>query len=86
VKHENLNADGSLSSTDWGLCQINDYFHIGTGKDFPTVDYVLQNPKEVVEWMIEMYQSGDLAQWDSFKSGAYRQWLLPTSPMWKLSA
>lgn len=27
VQGRNLNTDGSLSSTDWGMCQINDYWH-----------------------------------------------------------
>lgn len=84
VKHANLNGDGSVASTDWGLCQINDYYHIGITKDFPSVAYVLANPEAVVKWMIGMYQDGLLSQWDSYLHGSYRQWLLPASPMWLL--
>lgn len=85
VKHINYEKDGvTVSSTDWGLCQVNDYFHIGAGKDFPSVQYVMSTPEAVVKWMIGMYKAGDLNQWDSYLHGAYKQWLLPTSPMWKL--
>lgn len=72
------------TSTDWGLCQINDYFHIGKGKDFPSVEYVKTHPKEVVEWMIGMYKAGNLYQWSSYKSKAYLKWLKPNSPLWAL--
>lgn len=71
-------------STDWGLAQINDHYHIGVGKDFPTVGYVLQNPEEAVKWMISLYKEGKLSLWSSYKSGAYKQWLLLSSPMWLL--
>ncbi len=85
VENLNLNKDGSLSSTDWGLLEINDFFHIGPGKDFPSVEFVLQNPEKVVLWFIGMYQHGQLYQWSSYKRGLNRQWLLPTSPMWSLA-
>lgn len=85
IKHENLNDDGSVSSTDWGLCQVNDYFHIGAGKDFPSVDYVMAHPNTVVEWMIKKYKAGQLSQWSSYVTGAYRQWLVENSPLWKLA-
>ncbi len=81
-----MNKDkvGRVWSTDWGICQINDHYHIGTNKDFPSVRYVLDNPQKVVQWMIYMYRHGQLRQWVSFSSGAYKQWLLPNSPMWLL--
>jgi hypothetical protein len=75
VTHRNLNKDGSLSSTDWGLCQVNDFWHIGEGKDFPSVDYVMQNPTAVVQWMIEMYKAGKITMWDAYLSGAYLRYL-----------
>jgi hypothetical protein len=34
-----------VTSSDFGIVQINDYWHIGPGKDFPSVEYVLENPK-----------------------------------------
>ena len=75
TKHENLNKDGTLSSTDWGIVQINDYYHIGEGKDFPSVDYVMQNPELMVKFMIQMFIEGKLGLWSSFKTGAYLKWL-----------
>ncbi len=85
VENLNLNKDGSVSSTDWGLLEINDFFHIGVGKDFPSVEFVLQNPDKVVLWFIGMYQHGNLYQWSSYKTGMNRQWLRPSSPMWLLA-
>lgn len=84
VNH-NKAANGATLSTDWGLCQVNDYYHIGLTKDFPNVPYVLDNPDKVVAWMIQMYKTGRLSQWVSYSSGAYKQWLLPSSPMWMLA-
>lgn len=84
AQHANTNAAGVILSTDYGICQINDYYHIGPGKDFPSVEYVLDNPEADVKWMISMLQHGLLKQWVSFSSGAYLQWLKPTSPMWAL--
>lgn len=85
VVHVNRNPDGSAWSTDYGICQVNDYFHIGAGKDFPTVAYVMDNPEEAVAWMAGVLKrTGALKPWDSYTSGAYKQWLVPTSPMWLL--
>lgn len=86
AKHENLNADGTVSSTDWGICQINDYFHIApTGTPFASVADVLNNPEVDVRWMINCYLSGEIIMWSSYTTGAYRQWLNASSPMWALS-
>jgi hypothetical protein len=86
TKHENLNADGSLSSTDWGLCQINDWFHVAPhGAPFASVEFVLANPRACVQWMITCYKQGLLGQWDSYLHGSYRQYLIPTSAMFKLA-
>lgn len=80
----NKNSLGQLTSSDWGVCQVNDHYHIGPTLDFPSVEYVLDNPGSVVNWMIKMYQAGKLTMWVSFSSGAYRQWLVDSSPMWLL--
>lgn len=85
VEDKNLNKDGSLSSTDWGIVQVNDWFHIAPhGTPFASVAYVLANPDVTVKWMIKMYQGGQLGQWSSYKFGKNRPWLLPNSPMWQL--
>lgn len=74
-----LDAEGNkiLSSTDYGLCQINDHYHIGAGKDFPSVDYVMQNPRKVVEWMIKMYKAGKIDLWDAHLNGSYKEYVPP---------
>lgn len=75
VSDKNLNTDGSLASTDWGICQINDHYHIGAGKDFPSVDYVLANPDKAVIFMINCYKNGTLNMWVSYSSGEYKKYM-----------
>lgn len=85
--NKNRAADGTVLSTDWSLCQVNDHYHIGPGKDFPSVQYVLENPDKVVAWMAGILkQTGKLQPWVSYTSGAYLHWLSPTSPMWVLKS
>lgn len=85
VNH-NRSATGAILSTDYGLCQVNDYYHTApTGTPFASVSDVIDNPSKVVSWMISMYQKGLLKQWVSYSSGAYAQWLQTDSPMWKLA-
>jgi hypothetical protein len=67
--------EGKVWSTDWGICQINDYFHIGPGKTFPSVKYVLENPDKVVRWMIKTYRAGHLDWWVAYKNGSYKKYL-----------
>lgn len=85
VKHENLNPAGVLLSTDWGIAQINDYWHVKKYADFPSAEYILANPDKAVQFMIDAYKNGGLGQWVSYSSGAYKYWLLVSSPMWKLA-
>lgn len=85
VKYENKDADtGEVWSTDWGIVQINDYWNIGKGKPFPSVQYVLDHPERCVRWMVQMYLAGKLNLWSSYKGGHYKQWLKDGSAMWKL--
>lgn len=65
VKHENI-VDGKLASTDWGIVQINDYWNIGSGKPFSSVQYILANPAACVNFMIQMYKAGQIRLWDSY--------------------
>lgn len=81
----NRNSQGIITSSDWGICQINDYFNIGAGNPFPTVDYVVENPQAAVQFMIDEYKKGNLKLWVSYSSGVYKQWGLANSPMWKLA-
>jgi len=80
----NRDKGGKIWSTDWGICQINDWFHVGPHKEFPSTNYIVNNPDKAVEWMIDMYKKGQLKQWVSYSSGAYRTWLDPSSSMWLL--
>lgn len=75
AKCENKKS-GKVWSTDWGICQINDHYHIGIGKSFPSVEYVLSNPDKVVRFMIKMYRAGRLNLWVAFSSGAYKKFLV----------
>lgn len=85
----NVNKDpktGLVWSTDYGIVQVNDYFHIGPGKDFPSIEYVIANPEKCIRWMAGiMKATGALQPWSSYTSGAYKQWLPLTSPMWLLA-
>lgn len=74
--HYNKNGQGEITSTDFGIVQVNDYWHIGSGKDFPTVDYVMSHPEECVRWMARYYkQHGNLNAWVSFSAGLYQKYL-----------
>lgn len=80
----NKNAKDVVTSTDYSLCQINDRYHIGKGKTFPSVEYVLNNHDKVVKWMIEMYKQGNIDWWIAHKNGSYLRWIPKTSKMWEL--
>lgn len=67
--------DGKVVSTDWGICQINDYYHVGPGKKWSSVQQILDNPEKAVRWMIQMYKQGKLNLWVSYSSGAYKKYL-----------
>ncbi len=67
--------DGKLLSTDWGLVQINDYWHVGPGKRWASVAQIINNPDKAVKWMIQMYKQGQLKMWVSYSSGAYKKFL-----------
>ena len=73
---KNKSADGSIWSSDWGICQINDYYQVGAGKPFPSVKYILDNPESCVRWMIKMMKAGQLKLWSSYSQGTYKQWLV----------
>lgn len=85
-RFSNKAVNKNPKSTDYGIAQINDRFHIGPGKAFPSVDYVLSHPDKVIQWMIRQYKLGNLHWWVAYSSGAYRAWLKPSSPMWQLAA
>lgn len=63
AKLENKDNNGKVWSTDWGICQINDYWWIGTNKTFPSVDYVLNNPDKCIDWMCKQFKAGNEKYW-----------------------
>jgi hypothetical protein len=78
--HHNRDIDGKITSTDYGIAQINDFFHIGPGKDFPSVQFVLENPEACIRWMAKMWKAGKQSLWTSFSTGAYKQYLKVANP------
>lgn len=79
-----MNDNGT--SKDWGIVQVNDWWWIGTGKLYPSVQYVIEHPAECVQWMIDYYKAnGHLKRWSSYSTGAYKKWLPLTSKMWQLA-
>lgn len=77
ITHPNIAKDGSVASTDYGLCQVNDYWHIGPGKDFPSKEYVLNNPEADVRWMCKLWKTGEKGKrlWECYKQGLYLKYM-----------
>ena len=69
--HPNL-VKGKVSTTDYGICQVNDYWHIGASKDFPSVDFVMNNPEACVVWMCKMCKAGKLNLWVCYSGGYFK--------------
>lgn len=70
--NRNKDVNGNVRSTDYYLCQINDYWHIGPGKSFPSVQYVHDNPEAVVKWMCDLTLAGKLKLWVCYSGGYYK--------------
>jgi hypothetical protein len=60
--HPNM-VNGKLSTTDYGIAQINDFWHIGPGKDFLSSQYVLDNPEVCIRWMCKQFLAGNARAW-----------------------
>lgn len=75
AKCENKDKNDKVWSTDWGICQINDYWHVIKFHDFPSVQYIIDNPEKAVAYMIQCYKDGRINQWVSYSSGAYKNFL-----------
>lgn len=71
----NKDKTGAVWSTDWGIVQCNDWFWIGEGKRYPSVEYVLANQQVMVQWMIDCLKAGKLSMWSSYSTGAYKRYL-----------
>lgn len=77
VKLDNKDEAGNVWSTDYGICQVNTHFWIGQGKEFPSVQYVLDNPEACIRWMAKLWKKGETYRnwWIAYKSGLYKQYL-----------
>ncbi len=71
--HPNV-VNGKTTSTDYGIAQINDFYHIGPGKDFPSVDFVLNNPEACMRWMARNFKNGHASLWVCASKGLYTQY------------
>lgn len=82
----NKDALGVITSSDWGICQINDHYQVGFAKPFSSIADIVDNPTKTVSFMISMFKNGELKLWVSYSSGAYKRWLEPSSAMWGLTS
>lgn len=60
-----------LASTDFGICQWNDFYH---GKEI-TPDEALNNPDKAVRLMCQYWKKGLMSQWVAYSSGLYKHYL-----------
>jgi hypothetical protein len=67
----NRNKDGSLASTDYGICQWNDYYH---GKEI-SPDDALHDPEKAVRLMCAYWKRGQRTLWMGYTSGNYKKYL-----------
>ncbi len=66
----NAAVHGPILSTDYGICQINDYYNIGAGKAFATVGDAL-NPEKAVRWAAREFKAGRSFKWVCYSKGMY---------------
>ena len=71
VKNQNKNKDGVVLSTDYGICQINDFYWIGQGKYFSSAEEVLNYPEKSVKFMCARFKEGKLNLWSAYNNKAY---------------
>jgi len=70
---DNRDVSGAVWSTDWGICQWNDYWH---GKEISSYDAV-HDPEKAVRLMCKYWKRGlaSKKQWVAFSSGRYAQFM-----------
>jgi len=75
AKNENKDKNGKVLSTDFGICQYNDYYYIGENKPIPSIDVALHDPEFCVKIMIDIYlgkiSGRRIKDWVCFSSGKY---------------
>lgn len=67
--------NGKIVSTDHSLIQVNDFYHIGPGKSFPSVEFVYANPEAQVRWMCKQWKAGNRNWWIAYKNKSYLKYL-----------
>lgn len=60
-----------LASTDWGICQWNDFWH---AKEI-TPDESVNNPEKAVRLMCAYWKRGQRDTWIAYKNGSYKNYL-----------
>lgn len=70
-KAVNKNSNGTY---DYGLCQINSFWHIGPDKYFKTKEEAL-DPEKSVRFMVEQFKRGNIKLWAAFQNKSYRKYL-----------
>jgi len=67
--------DGIVKSIDYGICQINDYWHIGPTKYFKSPEEVLSNPEKCIRWMCKMWKAEKRNLLAAYNNGSYKRYL-----------
>ena len=76
--HKNI-VNGKVSSTDFSIAQINDWFHVIKYHDFSSVGYITSHPEECLQWMAKTFQNTPDV-WDAHKNGGYKHYLNNFNP------
>lgn len=71
AKNFNKDKNGKVLSTDWGLCQWNDYYH---GKEI-TPDESINNPEKAIRLMCQYWKRGQRDLWIAYKNGSYKKYI-----------
>lgn len=64
-------VNGRVTSTDWGLCQWNSYWH---GKEI-TPDEAVNNPEKAVRLMCSYWKANKRTLWVAYSTGRYKKYL-----------
>ena len=68
---QNANTDGT---TDYGICQLNSYWYIGSGKVVKTPQEALNNPELCIRVMASQFLNGRPNDWICYRSGKYKNY------------
>lgn len=70
ARHDNI-VNGKVTSTDWGVCQWNSYYH---GKEI-TPDEAVHNPEKAVRLMCHYWKRDERKLWVCYLKGMYEQYM-----------